>query len=207
MDNSIANRIKERIHEAEDGTVFVSADFSDIADNNTIRQNLFRLVNDGILERIINGVYQKPKYSDLLHENVAINPDDVARAIARSYHWTIAPSGNTALNLIGLSTQVSANWSYISDGPYKEYRWDNVILDFKHRTNKEISGLSDSTVLLVQALKTLGKDNITKDTIDYLKEKLTEDEKTAALKEASESTSWIYKYIKQICESETGENR
>ena len=30
-----------------------------------------------------------------------------------SYHWTIAPCGNTALNLLGLSTQVTAVWSYI----------------------------------------------------------------------------------------------
>ena len=28
-------------------------------------------------------------------------------------YWTIAPCGNTALNLLGLSTQVAAVWSYI----------------------------------------------------------------------------------------------
>ena len=43
------------------------------------------------------------------------------RALAHSYHWTIAPCGNTALNLLGLSTQVTAVWSYISNEPYKTY--------------------------------------------------------------------------------------
>ena len=42
-------------------------------------------------------------------------------ALAHSYHWTIAPCGNTALNLLGLSTQVTAIWSYISDEHYKTY--------------------------------------------------------------------------------------
>ena len=42
-------------------------------------------------------------------------------ALAHSYHCTIAPCGNTALNLLGLSTQVTAVWSYISDEPYKTY--------------------------------------------------------------------------------------
>lgn len=200
MSNGYTHQIRERILAAADGTIFTSSDFSDIADNNTIRQNMLRLVNEGVLRRIINGVYEKPKYSKLLGEYVAADPDAVAKALARSYHWTIAPCGNTALNMMGLSTQVTAVWSYISDGPYKKYEWNSTRLEFKHRTNKEITGLSYMTALLVQALKTLGKENITQDTIETLSGKLSCDEKAAAIREAAESTDWVYKYIKQICE-------
>lgn len=200
MSNGYTHQIRERILSAADGTVFTSSDFSDIADNNTIRQNMLRLVNEGVLRRIINGVYEKPKYSKLLGEYVAADPDAVAKALARSYHWTIAPCGNTALNMMGLSTQVTAVWSYISDGPYKKYEWNSTRLEFKHRTNKEITGLSYMTALLIQALKTLGKENITQDTIETLSGKLSRDEKAAAIREAAESTDWVYKYIKQICE-------
>ena len=52
------------------------------------------------------------------------------QALARSYHWTIAPCGNTALNLLGLSTQVTVVWSYISDGPYKTYELNSTKLEF-----------------------------------------------------------------------------
>lgn len=200
MSNGYTHQIRERILAAADGTIFTSSDFSDIADNNTIRQNMLRLVNEGVLRRIINGVYEKPKYSKLLGEYVAADPDAVAKALARSYHWTIAPCGNTALNMMGLSTQVTAVWSYISDGPYKKYEWNSTRLEFKHRTNKEITGLSYMTALLVQALKTLGKEHITQDTIETLSGKLSRDEKAAAIREAAESTDWVYKYIKQICE-------
>ena len=106
MSNGYADKIRERVLSATNGTVFTTSDFSDIADNNTIRQNMLRLVNEGVLKRILGGVYEKPKYSKLLGEYVAVNPDAVAQALARSYHWTIAPCGNTALNMIGLSTQV-----------------------------------------------------------------------------------------------------
>ena len=37
-----------------------------------------------------------------------------------------APYSNTALNMLGLSTQVTAVWSYISDSPYKTYEWNVV---------------------------------------------------------------------------------
>jgi hypothetical protein len=69
------------------------------------------------IRRVIRGVYDKPKYSTLLQEYSAPNPNEIADALARNYSWTIAPTGNTALNLLGLSTQVPANWSYISSGP------------------------------------------------------------------------------------------
>ena len=203
MDNGYMQEIRARILAAEDGAVFVAPDFADIADTATIRQGLKRLYQAGIIRRIIRGVYEKPKYSKLLDEYVAADPDAVAKALARSYHWTIAPCGNTALNLLGLSTQVTAVWSYISDGPYKTYEWNSTKLEFKHRTNKEITGLSYMTSLVIQALKTLGRTNVTPEIIQTLSEKLSEDEKQACLKEATESTDWVYDTIRKMCGGDT----
>ena len=118
-----AKQIQNRIGTAPDGTIFIVSDFSDVADSETIRRNLNRLVQAGTLRRILKGVFEKPKFSKLLGEYVAADPDAVAKALARCYHWTIAPCGDTALNMLGLSTQVTAVWSYISDGPYKTYEW------------------------------------------------------------------------------------
>lgn len=199
MDNGYMQEIRARILAAEDGAVFVAPDFADIADTATIRQGLKRLSQSGVIRRIIRGVYEKPKYSKLLDEYVAADPDAVAKALARSYHWTIAPCGNTALNLLGLSTQVTAVWSYISDGPYKNYEWNSTKLEFKHRTNKEITGLSYMTSLVIQALKTLGRTNVTQEIMQALSEKLSEDEKQACLKEATESTDWVYDTIRKMC--------
>ena len=203
MDNGYMQEIRARILAAEDGAVFVAPDFADIADTATIRQGLKRLYQSGIIRRIIRGVYEKPKYSKLLDEYVAADPDAVAKALARCYHWTIAPCGNTALNLLGLSTQVTAVWSYISDGPYKTYEWNSTQLEFKHRTNKEITGLSYMTSLVIQALKTLGRTNVTPEIIQTLSEKLSEAEKQACLKEATESTDWVYDTIRKMCGGDT----
>ncbi len=202
MDNGYTRQIRERIVTAEGGTVFIASDFADIADTTTIRQSLKRLTGEGLLRRIVNGIYEKPKYSKLLNEYVAADPDAVAKALARSYHWTIAPCGNTALNLLGLSTQVTAVWSYISDGPYKTYEWNSTKIEFKHRTNKEITGLSYITSLVIQALKTLGKTNVKPEIISTLSDKLTEGDKEAMLKEAAESTDWVYDTIRKIAGGE-----
>ena len=199
MANGYISKIRERVISAEDGTVFAASDFADIADTNTIRQSLYRLVHAETLRRILNGIYEKPKYSKLLNEYAAPDPDAVAKALARSYHWTIAPCGNTALNMLGLSAQVPSVWSYISDGPYKTYEWNSAKIEFKHRTNKEITGLSYRTALVIQALKTLGKTNVTQEVIETLSSQLSDRDKAALLKEGSESTDWVYDRIRQIC--------
>lgn len=185
-----------------DGSVFTTVDFADVIENSRVGVILSRLEEDGVIRRVMRGIYAKPVYNDFLKEYIAPSPSLVAEALARNFGWTIVPCGDTALNILGLSTQVPAAWSYVSDGTYKEYTYDNTTIKFKRTTNKEISKLSYKTALIVQALKALGKDNIDDIIINKLKNDLTDEEKTTALLEAKAATSWIYEYIKQICKGD-----
>ena len=197
----LLNAIKNKIKTSKTGSIFVAADFTDISDRAKVGVCLNRLDEEGIIKRILRGVYYKPEFNSFLGEYVAPNPDDVAKALARNYGWTVAPCGDTALNMLGLSTQVPTVWSYVSDGPYKEYACDKTSIKFKHTTNKEISKLSYKTALIIQALKTLGKENIDNAVLKKLAESLSENEKQTILMEAKTATSWIYEYIKLICRS------
>lgn len=193
--------IKERILSENIGSVFVAADFADITDKTIANVILARLEAEGTIRRVLRGVYDRPEYSDFLKEYVAPIPNNVAHALARNYGWTIVPCGDTALNLLGLSTQVPATWVYVSDGTYKEYTFDNTTIQFKRTTNKEVSKLSYKTALTVQALKALGKDKIDNAILDSLRKLLTDGEKSVMMTEAKTATSWIYEYIRQICRS------
>lgn len=191
--------IKIRILAEKIGAVFVAADFADITDKTTTNVALARLESEGIIRRVLRGVYDKPEYNEFLKEYIAPIPDNVAHALARNYGWTIVPCGDTALNLLGLSTQVPATWVYVSDGTYKEYTYDNTTIQFKRTTNKEVSKLSYKTALTIQALKALGKDKIDDALLDSLRKLLTDHEKQTMMAEAKTATSWIYEYIRQIC--------
>ena len=200
--SSSANIIKTRIMNSPDGSVFSTVDFADVIENSRVGVILSRLEEDGVIRRVMRGIYDKPVYNDFLKEYIAPSPSLVAEALARNFGWTIVPCGDTALNILGLSTQVPAAWSYVSDGTYKEYTYDNTTIKFKRTTNKEISKLSYKTALVVQALKALGKDNIDETIINKLKNDLTAEEKTTAQLEAKAATSWIYEFIKQICKGD-----
>lgn len=198
---SILSEIKKEIQNAKIGTVFVPIDFALITDKKTASVSLSRLEKEKIVLKIMRGIYYKAEYNDFLDEYVAPQADAVAHALSRNYGWTIVPCGDTALNLLGLSTQIPAAWVYVSDGPYKEYTYNQTTIKFKRTTNKEISKLSYKTALVVQALKALGNDSINDSVITKLKNTLTEEEKKTMLIEAKAVTSWIFEYIKIICRS------
>ena len=196
------NQIRGNIENAETGSVFVSTDFTDITDKKTVNMGLIRLADEGLIKKILFGVYYKPEFSKLLGEAVAPSPNKVAHALARNFGWTIVPCGDTALNLLGLSTQVPSQWVYVSDGAYKEYTFDNTTIKFKRTTNKEISKVSYKTALTIQALKALGKENITEQVILRLKKILTDEEKEKMLAESKSATAWVLELIKIICKDE-----
>jgi len=200
MNDSIKKKIENRIRTANIDAVFGIPDFLDIAEYETVRKSLFRFEKEGFLRRILPGVYDRPRYSEFLKEYIAPSMHQIAFALARNYNWTIAPSGDTALNQLGLSTQVAAKWSYISDGPYRAYVIGNSQIEYKHRNNKEISGMSYKTAMVIQALKALGKERVDDAIIQKLRMRLTDEEKSLLLKESQQTTVWIYSAIKRICE-------
>ena len=202
MGISYKESVLKKIESFEAGTVFIANDFLEIASYERIRNILNRLVKDGTIHRILNGVYYQPKYSELIEEYEAPNVHQVALAIARKYNWTITPSENTALNILGLSTQVPAKWVYLSDGRYVTYSFGDIDIEFKRRSNAEISNMSTITSMVIQAIKAIGKDRVTAEMIDILKKRLSGDEKKALLREGKTATAWIYEILRKIEEDE-----
>lgn len=184
-------KIVERIINYPFGTAFSASDFLDIADANPVSQALFRLEKDGAIRRVINGIYDKPAYSQLIHEYGVPRIDKIADALARRFNWNIAPSGDTALNLLHISTQVPNVWEYVSDGPYREYLIGKTPLKFKHIMPREINGYSSITIMVIQGIRAIGRDNMTHEQADRFSSVLTAEDKMILLTEAKTASGWI----------------
>lgn len=188
-DKEPTQQILDSIAAAPDGTVFTRSDFADLStDADPVRRVLSPLVHAGTLYRVLRGVYAKLECSYYLQEYVAADPEAVAYAIARRHHWTIGPSRNAALNRQGLSTQVPVRWFFASDGPTRSYSWDNTTLHFEHENPKNITGMSPITILVFQALKALGQQRITEQTIQHLRNRFSPADKAILLQEGLSCT-------------------
>ena len=194
--------ISDKINGFDSHKVFFANDFLDIASNATVRQILKRLADEDKIKRVIDGFYYNPRYSELIGEYEAVSIHELAFAIARKYNWNIAPYSSTALNLLGLSTQVPTHYKYISSGRYKEYKIGDTVLEFKKVNPGEIANMSLKTATVIQAIKSLGKENITNEVIQKIRENLTEKERTDLMNESKSVPSWIYEVIREICEGE-----
>ena len=197
--SSPIEQIRDRIKNSEYGATYVPSDFTDLADYSTVKVGLSRLVESGMLRRVIRGVYEYPEYSDFLKAVVSPSALKVALALARNYSWTIAPDGDTTLNQLGLSTQVPSEWTYVSSGPYKKYSFDKTPIRFKRTASKDILNLSYKSALLVQAIKAIGKDRIDDVYMKKIARLMTSDEKSAILAEGRYMTAWIYDLVKKVC--------
>lgn len=165
--NSITKQI-ENIMVENQGEIFSINDFYSLGTKNTIKSVLYRLNEKNQITRLIDGLYTKLKYSEVLKEYSYPDASKVAQKLADKFSWTIAPTGDTALNYTGLSTQVPNEYIYISDGAYREYLYRDKKLIFKHTTNRNITSYSKELSILIQAIKALGKGKINEEHIKKL---------------------------------------
>ncbi len=186
--------IMQRIESSEYGA-FTSTDFLDLAPFKTINKSLELLEDDGILKKAKRGIYYKPQYNETLGIECSPGLNDIALAIARQFNWIIIPSGNYALNLIGISTQVPQKIIYVSSGPYREYEVGAAMIVFKHSTSKEITALRRNNLIAIQAIKTLGKGNLNSSDIESISRFLDKDDKTEILN-GIRITYWIYEILR-----------
>lgn len=154
---------------------------------------LERMTKSGILRRLIRGVYEIPKYNKTFNMIAPPSIDEIAKALARNFNWDIYPSGNYALNILGVSTQIPSKYIYISSGPNGKYEYEGNIIVFKRATLKETNSFSYITNIIIQAFKELGKNNITDDIIKLICQKFSSDEINLICEEAKKQQ---FGYIK-----------
>jgi len=200
---SVDKKVVARIYGKGRGWAFSPSDFVDLGSREAIYTALHRLERKGTIRRVLRGIYDYPRYSELLRETLGPDIDEVARALARKSGWRIQPSGAAALNLVGLSTQVPGRFVYRSDGPSRSFEVGKTTLAFRQGALKEAGFRYPESGVIVQALKALGEDRITDDTIEQLRAWVPEVRRAAVEKDTRKATGWVYATVRRICEERT----
>ena len=188
-----------RIYGRGRGWAFSPNDFVEDFSRDQIENALAGLCREGKIRRVCRGVYDYPKYSELLQQELSPDFDQVAQAFARKFNWRIQPSGDVALNLLGLSTQVPGRLVYLSDGPNRQYDIGNYTLEFKKSALKDVGFKYRESGLIVQALKSLGQEMVDESVIATLRKQLDETTCKRVLKDTVTATGWVYEMIKRVC--------
>jgi hypothetical protein len=156
---SIEDQILARIKALPKGELFLPADFRDLGSSEAVRLSLFRLEREGAITRVAQGIYVRPKESNLIGK-LKPSAEEVAEAIAKRDRIRTVPTGSYALNALGLSTQVPMNIVLLTDGSPRVINVGKRTIKFKKTTPKNLLAKGKISRLVIQALKEIGNGKV-----------------------------------------------
>ena len=157
---SIEDKILQHIEAFPKGELFLPSDFSELGSSEAVRLSLFRLEKEGVITRVAQGIYVRPRESSLIGK-LTPTAEEVAEAIAKRDKIRTTPTGSYALNALGLSTQVPMNIVLLTDGSPREIKVGKRKIKFKKTTPKNLMAKGKISRLVIQALKEIGNGKVT----------------------------------------------
>ncbi len=91
--------------------------------------------------------------------------EEIAVAIAKRDRAKIVPTGSYAMYKLGLTTQVPLNIVFYSDTSARKIKIGKQTITFKKASSKNLAFVGEISTLAIQALRTIGKDQVTDEEI------------------------------------------
>lgn len=180
MTQILSKEIRNRIIQKAEGQLYVVSDFADLNNDALVTRVLSRLEKDEFLIRLSQGIYLYPNRNRFGIHRPSI--DVIAKAIAEKDKARIIPTGLTALNTLGLSTQIPMNAVYLTNGTPRTISVGNRKIIFKKSVPRNFAYQSDLFSLVVLAMKEIGEEKINDDIIFKIKEILSKEENQDLIK-------------------------
>jgi ribosomal protein S19E (S16A) len=191
---SIEEKILAQIKALPEGELLLPADFSDLGSSEAVRLSLFRLEKAGIIIRVAQGVYVRPKFSKLIGQ-LTPSAEEVAEAIAKRDRIRTVPTGSYALNALGLSTQIPMNIVLLTDGSPREIKVGKRTIKFKKTTPKNLLAKGKISRLAIQALKEIGNGKVRQEEEQKILDLLKKEDEKDLKHDIALAPVWIQKIM------------
>jgi hypothetical protein len=200
---SVPDRIMKRALAAGRGGVYTPSDFLDVAARAAVDQALSRLVKTGKLRRLARGLYDFPKVHPKLGQ-LSPAPDVVAHALARETGSLVQIAGARAANALGLTTQVPAKNTYLTDGPSRRVVLGKRVVDLRHASPKHLIAPGSPAGTVIQALRHVGVVRAA-DVAQVASRQLSASDKKTLASSAVQAPAWMRPTLVSIASAQTAD--
>lgn len=188
--------LRQRIAAMPEDCILFRSDFPEYH-TEFVGSILSELTTEGMLVKIAHGIYAKPRRSKF--GVVLPSVDKVVQAIAARDNAEVLPSGMTALNALGLSTQVPMNYTYLTTGSERTVNLSNRKVVLKRGVPKNFCYGTRLISLLVQALKALKKENVGEGELNIIRELVSKEiDRETLIKDVDMMPAWMKRIIKPM---------
>lgn len=197
---SIEKQIETAIKRKPKGSLVLAEDFSRYGSSDAIRKALDRLEDKKIILRVAQGIYVFPKINPLIGP-ITPSAEEVAEAIAKRDRIRIVPAGSYAMNALGLSNQVPTKLVLLTDGSPREIKVGKRSIKFKKTTPKNLLAKGKISQLVIQALKEIGKNQLTPEVENKILELLRSENQRDLRHDIALAPVWIQQILKKaLCD-------
>lgn len=154
MNESINSQIEAKVKRSKPGQIFLPSDFKDLGTSTAIRKALSRLVEQKVIIRMGQGIYVTAVHDKVFGE-ILPSMEEIAASLAKKEHVKIMPTGQYALNKIGLSTQVPMKMVFLTNGTKKNISIGKSSIVFQPTTTKKLAMVGSISSLLFLGLEEL----------------------------------------------------
>lgn len=196
MSESIENKVLDKVKKSKRGSVFFTDDFLRFGNAKAISKTLERLVEKNEIIRVARGIYTRPEISKTLGITLTPSIETIAKAIARRDRARIIPTGLYSLNILGLSTQIPMNAVYLTDGAARKITIGKRTILFKKTAPKNLAATGEISSLVIQGLKTLGKNQLNETEISKVIEILKKEKSERLRNDIRLAPEWIRTIMK-----------
>jgi len=197
MERSIEIQVLRKIKKAGRGSLFFADSFTALGNAKSVGKALERLVHTGELHRVATGIYVHPVKDNILGV-VMPGIEDIAKAIAKRDKARILPTGSYALYKLGLSTQVPLNVVYYTDASARKIKMGKQTITFKKTSAKNLAAIGDLSKLVIQALRTIGKDKVSDKELMQIRELLKKEKPYHLQHDIKLAPEWIGKLLRPV---------
>jgi len=172
---SLTKSISKRIQKMPKGRPFLGSLLAQCDNRASVNKALSRLVKAGVLERVVRGVYMRPKASKYAGQ-VRASPVAVIKLMAKANGESLQIHGAEAVRFMGLSTQMQVLATFYTSGTTRQIHIGNTTVRLQHASKDRFQHIETRVGLALTALHYIGEEALSMEIVSRIQKTLSKDE-------------------------------
>ena len=193
--SSIPERIMERAGNLPEGAPLCPNAFLDLGKRPAIDQALSRLARAARLMRICQGIYVRPVRTRFGNRPPSLHK--VVDSWTELFEETIVPSGGSAANAFGLTTQVPVRQVYLTSGPDRELSLGELKVTLRHAPRWQLTAPRRPAGDAVRAMSWIGRAEA-REALDKIRKRLSTEDLSELADKRAVMPDWMAETVSEM---------
>jgi hypothetical protein len=200
---STAQRVREYVMARALGEPFALVELRELGPRGAVDHALAYLKREEVIVNVTHGIYVRPRVNPLVGR-VPPSAESIVRTWATASQSVVEVHGAEAARQFGLTTQMPMRPVYITSGRSRTIQIGALKIELRHAAQSSLLFAGTRAGRAYAALRYVGRAEVTRETIESVKEKLAPEEFARLVSGRQLMPAWLNELLRPFTtESET----